>query len=190
MKREDITGKRYNRLVVLSYNHTNARGEVSWLCKCDCGTRKVFSGNSFKYGKTKSCGCLHKEVISGINNYQTKRSIEKHGEYISSKNPWYDRATTLIKYAKRKGIPVGFASIAEFALHLQQIAPKKCPVFNQPFVERGNGVSRWSPSVDKIIPKKGYVKGNIQVISFMANTMKQEATPKQLKQFAQWINQH
>jgi hypothetical protein len=187
MKRVDVVGNKYGRLTVLAYANTNTRGEVRWLCKCDCGTEKTYLGTSFKYGKTKSCGCLHKEIISGTNNYQAKRAIEKHGEYISSNDPWYNRASSIIRLAKQRNIPVGFKSISEFALYLRSIAPKKCPVFNKAFTEVGNGASRWSPSVDKIIPSKGYVKGNIQVISFMANTMKQEATPKQLKQFARWV---
>jgi hypothetical protein len=94
---------------------------------------------------------------------------------------------TLIKYAKRAKVPIEFKSIAELAIYVKSIAPEKCPVFGIKFTEKGNGYSPWSPSIDKIVPSKGYVRGNIQIISYMANAMKRDATPTQLKQFSQWI---
>ena len=44
-----------------------------------------------------------------------------------------------------------------------------------------------SPSLDRIIPELGYVPGNVQVISHQANTMKSNATLKELKAFAAWV---
>jgi hypothetical protein len=38
-----------------------------------------------------------------------------------------------------------------------------------------------SPSLDRIIPSLGYVKGNIRVISFRANVIKQDATLEELE---------
>jgi hypothetical protein len=75
----------------------------------------------------------------------------------------------------------------EFASYIKSIAPAKCPVFNRRFVERGAGFSPWAPSIDKIDPAKGYVRGNVQVISMLANAMKRNATPAQLNQFARWV---
>lgn len=186
-KFQDVTGNRYGRLTVLAHASKNERGEHRWLCRCDCGTEKVYLGMSFKYGGTKSCGCLHKEVISGMNNYQAKRAMKKHGDYIASSYPWYYRSGCLIRQAHKQKVPVGFESPAEFALYIRSIAPEKCPVFGETLTKGTKDMHIWSPSVDKIIPEKGYVRGNIQVISWFANAMKRDATPKQLVKFALWI---
>jgi hypothetical protein len=83
--------------------------------------------------------------------------------------------------AKAKGIP--------FDLDLEDInPPDTCPVFNIPLKRNvGKGPKFDSPSVDRIIPELGYVKGNIQIISQKANLMKQDATPEELIQFANWV---
>ena len=63
------------------------------------------------------------------------------------------------------------------------IIPDRCPVFNTPFQ-----YNTWfSMSVDRIDSTKGYISGNVQVISRLANSMKRDATNTQLKQFAKWI---
>jgi hypothetical protein len=51
-------------------------------------------------------------------------------------------------------------------------------------VGRGSDGRRNSPSLDRIIPAKGYTKGNVQVISGRANTIKNDATPRELAAIA------
>lgn len=53
----------------------------------------------------------------------------------------------------------------------------------------GKGASPDSPSLDRIDARQGYVRGNVQVISMRANWMKGNATPAQLIQFSQWIDE-
>jgi len=48
-------------------------------------------------------------------------------------------------------------------------------------------VTDFSPSLDKVKPELGYVKGNVQWISALANRMKSNANSYQLKEFAKWI---
>lgn len=61
MKVIDMTGLRYNRLLILKQNGVNHKGQKTWLCRCDCGTEKVIGGYEIRIGKTKSCGCLNAE---------------------------------------------------------------------------------------------------------------------------------
>ena len=79
--------------------------------------------------------------------------------------------------AKQKGVDFNLTS-----KYLKKIFPKdnKCPITglnfqfgytNKEKVNRNN-----SPSLDRIIPSKGYVIGNVMVISDLMNRMKQDST--------------
>ena len=75
------------------------------------------------------------------------------------------------------------------ANYLLSIPSDVCPVFN---FKLSWGQSKRiadfnSPSLDRIDPEKGYIKGNVQWVSHLANTMKNNATKEQLVQFANWI---
>jgi len=68
--------------------------------------------------------------------------------------------------------------------------PKVCPVFNVEISRikpHSNNSKRFSISIDRIIPEKGYVKDNIQIISQLANVMKHDASIDELKMFARWV---
>ena len=62
----------------------------------------------------------------------------------------------------------------------------KCPVFKTPFIF-GGGLNEFSPSLDRINNKKGYVSGNVQWISAKANTIKRNATIKELYALADYL---
>ncbi len=65
--------------------------------------------------------------------------------------------------------------------------PSHCPYLGIELKVGEGKFSPNSPSLDKIIPELGYVPGNVRVISFMANAMKQNATPEQLLAFRDGI---
>lgn len=75
----------------------------------------------------------------------------------------------------------------EFALSVDDLQiPDKCPLLGIPIV-RGDHNSPNMPSLDRVDPKRGYIKGNVRVLSFLANAMKRDATKEQLLTFAQNI---
>lgn len=70
----NLTGCRFNRLVVAKRVENDKDGCTRWLCKCDCGNSCIVSGKCLRNGHTQSCGYLNKEVNS-------KRSfIDRRGE--------------------------------------------------------------------------------------------------------------
>lgn len=60
-----LTGKQFNRLTVRRLAPIrDFKGEVRWICDCECGTQGVIvRGTSLTSGNTKSCGCLQKERV-------------------------------------------------------------------------------------------------------------------------------
>lgn len=83
--------------------------------------------------------------------------------------------------AKQRGLP--FDLVAE-----EIVVPTVCPLLGIPLrIDNCGQPAPDSPSLDRIDPRLGYVRGNVQVISYKANTMKQDATPAELLRFAHSI---
>ena len=78
-----------------------------------------------------------------------------------------------------------------FDLALDDInIPTHCPILGMPmFLGKGKRTDN-SPSLDRIIPKLGYVKGNVIVISWRANRIKNDATVEELEKIAAFYKQH
>ncbi len=59
----DHTGQVFGRLRVIRIAGRN-HGQAQWLCQCQCGGTKLVVGSSLRRGLTRSCGCLHREIVS------------------------------------------------------------------------------------------------------------------------------
>lgn len=62
--------------------------------------------------------------------------------------------------------------------------PLTCPVLgiDIDYFKKGKGGSNNSPSIDRMDPEKGYVKGNVRIISQKANRLKQDASVEEQMQ--------
>ena len=130
--------------------------------------------------RNKSVETLAKDKLRSKTHYQL------HPEYYKK---WQtenvaSRLCSIAKQrAKQRGIPF---SITKEDL----VVPTHCPILgielhmNQ---DRGAGGKYDSFSLDKIDPEKGYIPGNVQVISHKANSMKYTANKEELLLFAKWI---
>jgi len=78
MKRIDLTGKRYGRLVGIKDVGVNYNSSRVWSFQCDCGNIKDIAGSLVKLGEVRSCGCLHDEIRIAI---KTTHGMSKTYEY-------------------------------------------------------------------------------------------------------------
>ena len=92
-------------------------------------------------------------------------------------HPYRYAARDARRRAKEKGLEYNLDEE-----YLEKIWPKnnKCPILGIKF-KRGEGKPiDSSPNLDRIIPEKGYIKGNMQMICQLANRIKTTATPDQV----------
>ena len=84
---------------------------------------------------------------------------------------------TLKDRAKAKNLPMNITSE-----YLKKFVPDNmiCPVLGIKMEIGEKNKSINSPSIDRIIPEKGYVPGNIIVVSNKANGIKSNATPDEI----------
>jgi hypothetical protein len=82
--------------------------------------------------------------------------------------------------ARRAGLP--------FNLTRDDIKiPTHCPILGTELTQGAGRMLLTSPSLDKIIPEKGYIKGNIAIISMRANQLKSNATLAELEKLLVWM---
>lgn len=65
--------------------------------------------------------------------------------------------------------------------------PSHCPILGIAISPSKEKAAANSPSLDRKNPVLGYVKGNVWVISYKANTMKNDANTETLISFAEWV---
>ena len=73
-KVNDLTDKRFGRLVVIGDSGERLGRNIKWLCKCDCGNETTVGGTNLTKGTTVSCGCLR---IEKFETYIEKDTFEK-----------------------------------------------------------------------------------------------------------------
>ena len=104
------------------------------------------------------------------------------------RRPFYSCLTAARNRAKARGVP--FDLTEEY---LESIWTGVCPVFQVRLDLPSHGSpkerSPSKPSLDRLVPDKGYVPGNVIWISLRANQMKNDGTSEELFKVAEWLKQ-
>jgi len=67
MRKINLIGQKFGRLIVISDTGKRKSREVVWACRCECGKLTEVVTSSLCRGLTKSCGCLWRERIKESN---------------------------------------------------------------------------------------------------------------------------
>ncbi len=111
--------------------------------------------------------------------------MRKYNKEYSKKYMKGNQVIRLFHSAKKRAKELGL----EFTLeHQDVVIPELCPYLLVPLTNIYGGKQKenapYNASLDRIDAKQGYIKGNVQVISNLANRMKNNATEDQLLIFA------
>ena len=61
----NLIGEKYGMLTVIGQAPSTTKGQRRWVCRCDCGTVKIVMGSNLRRGTTVSCGCKHRNDLTG-----------------------------------------------------------------------------------------------------------------------------
>ena len=128
--------------------------------------------------------CRECETLNAAAYRNTPRGKETLNIYYT--NHWERRRVKEAKKrAKLKNLPFNITSD-----YIKSITPSDmiCPALGIQMKvgeDLKNSMIR-APSLDRLIPELGYVKGNIAVVSTRANTLKRDATPEELMKVARF----
>lgn len=144
----------------------NKNGEKLFRSECkECRKKEYKENENFRND------CINRAKLHYQKNKERYKKNRKENYYNNLElNLWKNAKLR----AEKHNLP--------FNLEISDIViPKKCPVLGIDLIANGDKGKRNSPSLDKIIPSLGYVKGNVIVVSLKANTIKNDATIDELK---------
>lgn len=121
------------------------------------------------------------KIISGAKKYyRKKRHVVLSRDRKRRQSAGYVRLRMLRNAAKRAA-----KNGLEFNLDFTDVhVPDRCPVLGIPLragSAHGNAARACNPSLDRIDNSKGYIKGNVRVISLRANWIKRDSTVAELE---------
>lgn len=167
----DITGQRFERLVVVGMAGQDRWKAALCLCRCDCGAEKTVSSNNLRMGRVRSCGCLRSEESRA-------RKFRPNGEAA--------KVALLIRYrinAKRRDLAWDISEERFLVLISGNCRYCGCPP--SALKQLPSGSSMIYNGIDRRNSAKGYVEDNVVSCCSSCNYAKRNMSQAD---FIAWIH--
>lgn len=144
----DLTDQKFGRLTPKKVISRDKFGALIWECKCNCGNIINIQGGSLRSGRTKSCGCWNKELISKRSKTHGKTGTPLYRIWIGIKVRCYNPKSRVFKYYGARGI-------------------KMCPQWKNSFINFLKDMKDYPKemSIDRINNDGNYEKNNCRWIT-------------------------
>lgn len=168
--------KKFNRWLILSYSHDKGYDKY-YNCLCQCGTEKIVLLKNILNEKSKSCGCLNREIVTN----RKSKGRKAIGE--SDLNHLY---LVYQKGAKDRGLKFElskdeFKNITSQNCRYCNIEPKQTTGRDK--YTKTNGLYYYN-GIDRVNNDLGYIKDNCVPCCKTCNYAKHRLS---LKEFSDWI---
>ena len=172
-----LTGKKFNRLLVLGFSHINKHKQAMWKCRCDCGKTTFVVGGQLKTGHTKSCGCYNSERLGALN--RLSRGEAAFNVLFSA----YKRSARVRGHSFQLSQEL-FRKLTQQVCHYCGQAPSKV---HKP--SHCNGMYVYN-GIDRVDNSKGYVRGNVVACCVVCNRWKQARSQEKFLEQVKKIYEH
>ena len=127
--------------------------------------------------KSKKYYVKNREKIKTRTKLYRDSHKKEIAEYQKTYSCIYSLESRMLVAAKQRAGKKGL----DFNIDVEDIIiPEKCPYLGITIFKTGGKAKNNSPSLDRIDPTKGYIKGNVEVISWRANSLKKDASSNEL----------
>lgn len=177
----DLTGKKFNHLTVLSIHSRNRNNQIKWMCRCDCGREIAVLGLHLtkEKGSQKSCGCM---ILRGKNRKDWTGYEEISGQF------WHGIQRGANGSKGRKKILFDITIQEAWDIYIKQ--NKKCALSGIKICFPEKWDTAGTASLDRIDSSLGYVKDNIQWVHKDINKMKNSFDQNYFIKLCQLISEH
>lgn len=182
MKKENLLGQKFNRLLVIAEaEHPSKR--TAWLCQCDCGNTKIVKSEELKNNDTKSCGCLNderrKERAYGLYSGNIKYSPRE----ASARSVWRkrykdDNGIPFEEFFKLSQLPCHYCGGKPNTIYNAAMDDKKSSQYAK---DNGNFVYN---GLDRVDSSRSHTTDNVVPCCKWCNYAKRERT---VEEFEEWI---